>query len=228
MATDLLAHKRIDQSLVTSAATIISRLLRHGHRTCSIAQGSSVLLLLVFALTTRAAVVTWDSLPGSASPGPNDGNGNWGATTDNTNWWNGVANVAWNNANGDTAVLGVDTASAVTVTLTNNVVVGGLIYSNVGTGVYTLAGSSSLTFSGGSAAIQLSGPNGTYVVSPSLVATGALSITSTTTNSGIMFRCAASAMTSPVCSLSARPAPHPMPLQPLCTSISTTARSATS
>ena len=96
------------------------------------------------ALSAGATPLTWDASPTLASPGPNDGNGIWGASTGNTNWWNGTANVSWNNANAYSAVLGANTASACTVTLTNNITVSGLTYSNARTGVYTIGGSTKI------------------------------------------------------------------------------------
>jgi alpha-glucosidase len=151
---------------------------------------------LLGALSAPAANYIWDANPTPASPGPDDGSGNWSSSADNTNWWNGLANVAW--TPGSIAVLGSNSASAATVTLTNSVVLGGLIYSNSSTGVYTIgvgSGSPTLSFSDVAPVIQLAGPGGTHSVSPTLVATNGLSIVSTTSNStsGISFRAAAAA-----------------------------------
>ena len=115
------------------------------HLTTSAATSFGSALANAF-IAAHPSVRYWDAAPAAASPGAQDGAGNWGVAVNNTNWWNGYANVPWNNTSGDTAVLGVNTGSAVTVTLTNSVTAGGIIYSNAGTGVYTLAGSSSLTY----------------------------------------------------------------------------------
>jgi alpha-glucosidase len=153
-------------------------------------------LLMASLVAGEAAAGTWDSIPTSASPGPNDGSGSWGTDPANTNWWNGIANTSW--TAGDIAILGQNTSTNCTVTLTNSALAGGLIYSNIGAGIYTIAagsGSPALSFNGIAPAIQFSGPNGLHAISPSLVATGGLSIFSTTTNSssGISLRPAAAA-----------------------------------
>jgi len=72
-----------------------------------------VALLLPQATNTQAGLLVWDANPSVASPGPNDGSGNWATDGQNLNWWNGSQNVPWNP--GDLAVLGVNTASAATV-----------------------------------------------------------------------------------------------------------------
>ena len=94
--------------------------------------------LVVAALHTHAASLWWDPVPGTAGPG--DGPGRWGNDAANLNWWNGAANVPWNP--GDTAIFGVNSNLAVTVTITNKIVAGGIIFSNAGTAAYTLAGTS--------------------------------------------------------------------------------------
>jgi len=185
--------------VVGRAMTIHCRaLIDHGDR-----QGGLHLFALRFflivlgtglaAFAVPAATLTWDSLPNNG--GPVDGSGNWGASTNNTNWWDGSANVAW--SGGDVAVLGVNTASAATVTLTNSVTVGGLSYSNSSAGIYTIgvANGATLAFSGAAPGIRLSGPGGLHVISAALVATGGLNIAaaSAVATSGIMFRPAAAA-----------------------------------
>jgi len=148
-------------------------------------------LLLVTGAIASAAPLTWDSNPANAVP--NDGSGNWGAGANNANWWNGAANVSWNNAGNDIAVPGVNTANAATVTLTNNVTVGGIIYSNSGTGIYTIGESASLTVHACESAIELGGRSGTHANSPSLVAHNGLGIMASTSNAGAAFRAAAAA-----------------------------------
>jgi alpha-glucosidase len=169
--------------------------LPHGFRISGFGFLISAWLMAVGTLAP-AATLTWDSNPTSASPGPDYGSGNWGGTLDNTNWWDGSANGPWNP--GDIAVLGGNSSAAATVTLTNSVVAGGLIFSNTGSGAYALgagSGSPTLSFSGAGPVIELAGSGGIQTVSPAIVATGGLSIISTTpnTSSGISFRCAAAA-----------------------------------
>jgi autotransporter-associated beta strand protein len=141
----------------------------------------------------------WDPVPGT--PGPGDGAGNWSNLGTLTNWWNGVADVAWNP--GDTAVIGFNTATATTITLTNKMVVGGIIFSNTGTAGYTVAAASSssvpiaaatnLFFTGASPSIILAGhdvtqPQVTEVISASVIATNALSVLANTTSTNSFFR----------------------------------------
>jgi hypothetical protein len=97
-----------------------------------------VLLPLLLAATPKliAADLWWDPVPGT--PGPGDGNGNWSNLGSLANWWNGSADVAWNPS--DTAVVGFNAATATTITVTNRLLVGGIIFSNVGVGGYTIAG----------------------------------------------------------------------------------------
>src|SRR5436305_200156 len=98
-----------------------------------------IALLAPGVLLARAGNLWWD--PVSGTPGPGDGSGNWSNLGALANWWNGLADVAWNP--GDTAVIGSNTATAATLTLTNKVIVGGLIFSNAGTAAYTVAAASS-------------------------------------------------------------------------------------
>jgi autotransporter-associated beta strand protein len=140
-------------------------------------------LAALAGLNASAGLVTWDSLP--TNSGPDDGNAGWGTAAANTNWWNGSANVNWNNANSDTAVFGVNCATNVTVTLSNSVTAGGIIYSNAGAGAYTIgvANSAILTLAGSSPSVRHSGPlTGGQIISPSVVSTGLLSIASTLAN----------------------------------------------
>jgi alpha-glucosidase len=144
---------------------------------------------LLGSLPSLAITLNWDSTPGNA--GADDGSGSWGAAGANTNWWNGTANVPWQS--GDIAVLGLNRATASTITLTNNIVAGGIVYSNAGAGLYTLgaANNSTLTFAGPAPLIQLSGPTGVHAVSPTLVATGTLHLRALSANTGTWFRAAA-------------------------------------
>jgi alpha-glucosidase len=125
-----------------------------------------------------ATTLTWDSSPGTA--GVQDGNGSWGTAPAGTNWWDGAANEAW--PNGSIPVLGVNSTTNVTVTLTNSVTVGGLVYSNTGAGAYTIgvANGATLSFAGSAPEVQLSSAvSALQVANPSLIATGGLSIRST-------------------------------------------------
>jgi alpha-glucosidase len=144
-------------------------------------------LALVSGLASRsngAATLTWDSAPGSA--GVQDGNGSWGSTPAGTNWWDGAADQAW--TNGSVPVLGLNSTTNVTVTLTNSVTVGGLVYSNTAAGGYTIgvANGATLSFAGPTPEVQLSSAvSALQVVNPSLIAPGGLSIRSTLTASTI-------------------------------------------
>jgi autotransporter-associated beta strand protein len=139
-------------------------------------------LLALGPLHAAAANIWWDPVPGT--PGPGDGNGTWDLIT--TNWWDGAQNVAWTNANNDVAVLGFNTASAITNTLASNVTAGGIIFSNTSTGLYTIAASPgmSLALNGSNPAIMLSGPtNGVHLISAAITATNpTVNVQSTLTN----------------------------------------------
>jgi autotransporter-associated beta strand protein len=94
----------------------------------------------------RAAVVTWDSDPGTINP--QDGSGTWDNLNLN-NWWDGVGNVQWNSANPDSAVFGSASGAAGTVTLATNIAVANLTFSPAGSGNYMITGAgNTLTLSG--------------------------------------------------------------------------------
>jgi autotransporter-associated beta strand protein len=162
-------------------------------------------LMALSSLTTLAANLTWDGIP--ATPGPQDANGSWGTSASNTNWWDGANNVTWNNANGDTAVFGVSNSTAITVTLTNPVVVGGIIYSNVATNstaTYTvgissttslpIAAATNITLTGASPTILVADHNSIFAaqavdaIQPSVIVTGAVSIVASTASTNSFFR----------------------------------------
>jgi len=145
---------------------------------------AGAILTVLASFAVHAANLTWDAMPTTASPGPNDGAGNWGVSANNTNWWNGAANVPWNNANEYTAVLGVVTNTAYTVTITNGVTVGGIIFSNLGSGAITVgtSGGSVLAFTGSSPSIQLGCASALNVISAPVVAPNGLSVMAVTTN----------------------------------------------
>lgn len=86
------------------------------------------LILLVFA-TVRAPGINlqWDAPPLN-TPGLQDGSGNWSNLGTLTDWWDGTQNVAW--SPGATAVIGYKLTAAATITITNPIVVGGIIFSN--------------------------------------------------------------------------------------------------
>ena len=91
-----------------------------------------------------AAQIRWDNAP--ATGGTQDGAGTWGNSSLNTNWWNGTLNVPW--SPGATALIGGGLVTSATITLTNPIAAGGLIFSNSftvtangqGTPGYTIAG----------------------------------------------------------------------------------------
>ena len=163
---------------------IVPNLSRRGGRgVLAVAAG------LLACLTAPAATLLWDAVPTNA--GPDDGAGSWGAAAGNTNWWDGSRNVAW--TAGNTAVFGVNTATSATVTLTNSLLAGSIVYSNLGAGIYTLgaANNAVLAIAGSAPGIQFSGPNGTHVVNPPVAAPGGLAILGATTNTAAFLRLAA-------------------------------------
>jgi len=126
----------------------------------------------------------WDA--GGASAGAQDGNGNWGGSA--TNWWNGSANVAWTDNN--LAIFGNGTTTNCTVTITNNVTPGGILFNANSGGTYTLSSSgSSLVVLSGTPAITcndsatinavLQGSSGFSKTGP-----GTLTLTGTNTYTG--------------------------------------------
>jgi len=142
-------------------------------------------LLCLLSIPASAADLWWDPVPGTSGPG--DGAGQWSNLGSLTNWWNGSANVPWNH--GDNAVIGFNTATATTITLTNKIIVGGITFSNVGSAAYTIAASSTtslpvaagtnILFTGASPAITQAAHTSGQVVelfSASVISTGALSV----------------------------------------------------
>lgn len=83
---------------------------------CAAARAARLLLvccgLLAAAVSTGAAVLTWDA--DSATPGAQDGSGNWG---DADLWWTGSANQTW--ADGNTAWFGSGSGTAGDYFVTN-------------------------------------------------------------------------------------------------------------
>ena len=97
----------------------------------------------VFVTVASTNVLVWDV--GTNLAGPQDGNGNWGATA--TNWWNGSTNSVW--TNNLVAVFGAGAATNCTVTITNDVTPAGMVFNPNNGGTYTIASSGvGLNFSG--------------------------------------------------------------------------------
>ncbi|HEX7654128.1 MAG TPA: hypothetical protein VF607_11515, partial [Verrucomicrobiae bacterium] len=157
------------------------------------------ILLGVMLLPAHPQVLRWDNAATTA--GIQDGSGNWSNAGANTNWWNGTKNIAW--ANGAIAVLGSNLTVAATITLTNPVIAGGLIFSNAysatsaGQSVpgYTVAGigpNTNLTLAGNPASIVLAdnisnpqayvGVSGQSTLNVSVTAPGGLSVVSSAAN----------------------------------------------
>lgn len=90
-------------------------------------------LLLCTASLTQAATLTWDA---SGGPPLNDGSGNWNATG-GANWFDGSTYGPWGNST-DTAVFGVGSGAAGTVTV-GNVNASGITFNAAGSGAYTLS-----------------------------------------------------------------------------------------
>ena len=165
--------------------------------------GMTTALFLFASLAVRSGTLTWDATPASGFPTGADGNGNWGTSASSLYWWNGAANGPWNNAVANTAVFGVNTATATTVTMTNGVVAGGITFSNAGTATYTigvgsttsipLAAVTNLTLVGANPTILMAAHNSildaqaTDIIQPSIYATGTVSVVaSTATTNGFV------------------------------------------
>lgn len=96
----------------------------------------------------QAASYTWDSTA-STPTAPVDGAGAWDLST--KNFVTGGANAAWVNVasgTGHTAIFGTNTAAAGTVTLSTEMILGGLTFNTPGSGSYTLTGGSIKALSG--------------------------------------------------------------------------------
>jgi len=91
-----------------------------------------------------APTVTWDA--NTSLPGAQDGSGTWNSS--NTNWWSGSGNLAWNDATPYLATFGTN-GTAGTVTLANPHSAFAMLFNPVGSGTYTLSGTSPLTISNG-------------------------------------------------------------------------------
>lgn len=111
---------------------------------------TSLLLALFFTPLSflTAAALTWDGNTGSA--GVQDGAGTWNTSALDV-WYNNdsipAGYQAWSNATPDTAIFGVGTGSAGTVTLGEAITAGGLTFNATGSGTYTLSGNT-LTLAG--------------------------------------------------------------------------------
>ena len=150
---------------------------------------NSVDMVLTSGLTLASSSLNWDP---TLVAGPSDGAGNWSSTV--TNWWNGAQTVPWTNSSG-IAILGVNTATAYTATITNSVTVGGIVFANASPGAYTIgtSGGSVLNIGGSSPSITLACSNALNVVSAPIVATNGLSalcVTPYETSFGLRFNAA--------------------------------------
>ena len=145
----------------------------------------AALALTLTLLTAHAATLGWDA--NSATAGLQDGAGNWSNLGSLTDWWDGSQNVAW--IPGDIAVIGSNLTAAATITVTNPIVAGGIIFSNMpvsGTAAYTLAAASggTLSLTGNPALIQsfvnypaaIATSSANETISASVVATGGLQV----------------------------------------------------
>ena len=90
--------------------------------------------------------LTWDANTTGTGTHPLDGSGTWNSS--NTNWWTGGTDIAWNDANPPTATFGANGAAG-TVTVIGAHTNSWLIFNSVGSGIYTLSGSGSLTINTG-------------------------------------------------------------------------------
>ena len=105
-------------------------------------------VMALFAQPALAAVLIWDG--DTATSGLQDGGGTWNAT-DSNRWYNGSSSAyqAWSNSNPDSAVFGVGSGTAGTVTLASPLTASGLTFNAAGSGNYLLNGGT-LTLSGAS------------------------------------------------------------------------------
>jgi hypothetical protein len=106
-------------------------------------------MFLVVA-SANAATLTWDTTPGTVGPGNGTietASGNWNTTNGNWTADGGSTNVAWNNGASDTAVIGG--GSAATITLLQDINLGGLTFQN-GNADQTISGAFNLNFAANS------------------------------------------------------------------------------
>lgn len=100
---------------------------------------ASTLLLLLPALRTDAATLTWDAITGNGTL--QDGTGTWDTTA--SNLWTtdgGVTNTAWNSTTPDNAIIGGGASgTAGTITLGETITVGNLTFKAPFAGSYTIA-----------------------------------------------------------------------------------------
>ncbi|EEF63380.1 Ig-like domain-containing protein [Pedosphaera parvula] len=77
----------------------------------------------------------WDT--DNSTPSAQDGSGNWGNSA--STWWNGSATVPW--VDNNLALFGAGTSTNCSITITNDVAPGGLIFNANNGGTYTLSSS---------------------------------------------------------------------------------------
>ncbi len=144
--------------------------------------------MALFAQPALAAVLIWDG--DTATSGLQDGGGTWNAT-DSNRWYNGSSSAyqAWSNSNPDSAVFGVGSGTAGTVTLASPLTASGLTFNAAGSGNYllnggtlTLSGASTIT-TNASATIDsvLNGTAGLTVTGPGTLTLGGANVYSGTT-----------------------------------------------
>lgn len=120
-----------------------------------------VVALGLCSVAASAASLIWDAT--NTTAGVQEGVGNWTINATDTNWWNGSANVAWNNANGDIAVFGSNTAQNFStqfrVTNTVDMTLGGILFNQ--SYLVGVVGGSQLIFNDGSVITNASTNNTT-------------------------------------------------------------------
>jgi fibronectin-binding autotransporter adhesin len=111
-------------------------------------------VLLSLSVSVRAASLTWDVTAGDAGV-VTDGSGNW--SEGGGSWNAGSGDATWSNATPDSATIGGGTLGAAgTITLTTNIVAGGLTFNTPnGGGSYTVTGSA-LTLGGAGVTVNAS------------------------------------------------------------------------
>ncbi len=87
---------------------------------------------------TSGGALYWDA--NGSLAGPQDGDGTW--SSNSVTWWNGAGTTAW--VTNRIAVLGVNTTTNCTVTITRDERTAGVVFNSTRGGNYTLTGSQSL------------------------------------------------------------------------------------
>ena len=105
-------------------------------------------IAVAVAPVSALAQVTWDA--NTTTSGPQDGSGTW--STSDANWWNGTTDVVWPNLTTSSAIIGVNSGAAGTITASGSLTLNAITFNAPGSGTYTLTGGT-LGFAGSSPTI---------------------------------------------------------------------------